>query len=273
MNIFSCPICNEILNNDKKTYSCSNRHTYDIARSGYVNLLINQSSGGVHGDNKLMVNARKMFLDSGYYQQLLKATENTVASCCKSGMTLLDCGCGEGYYTDGICKTLLKKFENVDIFGIDISKDAIDFASKRCKEARFAVAGVFHLPVLDRSCDLLLTMFAPYCGEEFQRVLKTNGQMIMVIPGVRHLWELKQAIYAVPYLNQVKDYELDGFELQSVEKISYEIELNSNEEIVNLFSMTPYYYKTGKNEQEKLKLLEKLKTTVEFEIITYANMC
>ena len=143
----------------------------------------------------------------------------------------------------------------------------------RCKEARFAVAGVFHLPVLDRSCDLLLTMFAPYCGEEFQRVLKTNGQMIMVIPGVRHLWELKQAIYAVPYLNQVKDYELDGFELQSVEKISYEIELNSNEDIVNLFSMTPYYYKTGKNEQEKLKLLEKLKTTVEFEIITYANMC
>ena len=82
------------------------------------------------------------------------------------------------------------------------------------------VASAFHLPVADRSVDLLLNLFAPYCGEEFWwRLLKRGGLMLMVIPSKRHLWELKQAVYDSPYENEVKGYDLPEFELLKIRKI------------------------------------------------------
>ena len=114
-----------------------------------------------------------------------------------------------------------------------------------------------------------MTLFAPFCREEFERVLKKDGILIMVIPSERHLWGLKQAVYDTPYLNDVKDYDVKGFKLLEMEKITYEMIIDNNQDIQNLFSMTPYYYKTGKKEQERLANLENLKTEAEFEILTY----
>ena len=116
---------------------------------------------------------------------------------------------------------------------------------------------------------MLLTMFAPYCGEEYSRVLKKGGTMIMAIPSENHLWELKQAIYDTPYKNSVKPYELAGFEFVSSERVSFTMNIDSSADIKSLFSMTPYYYKTGKTEQERLDLLEKLKVQADFEVLTY----
>lgn len=270
MSVLICPVCGGMLENTGKSYICPKRHSFDIARSGYVNLLLSKHAGkAVHGDNKLMVQARRDFLDKGWYAPLSEAVCEEALKYAKSGSVVLDAGCGEGYYTSN----LRASFDRLDIaakmYGVDISKVAAEYAAKRDKSVRFAAASVFHLPVASGSCDMLVTMFAPYCGEEYVRVLKSGGVMIMAIPAENHLWELKQAIYDTPYKNEVKPYELDGFEHVSARRVGFTMELRDSTDIRSLFSMTPYYYKTGKTEQERLEALMELTTQADFEVLTY----
>jgi len=261
-----CPKCKEKLNIEGRTYTCVNRHCYDTAKSGYVNLLLaNQMNSALPGDNKLMVQARKAFLDKGYYAPLAEALCRAVSEYASKGCKILDAGCGEGYYTEKIAVAC----PDTEIVGIDISKNAADYAARRTKAVKFAVGSVFHLPVADGSCDVLTTLFAPYCGEEFQRVLKDNGIMIMVIPAERHLWQLKCAVCDEPYLNEVKDFALDGFELLKRETVTGEIDLPCNEDITALFAMTPYYYKTSAEGQQRLSEINTLTTEIGFEVLVY----
>lgn len=269
MSIFICPVCGENLEISGKSYGCPNHHSFDIAKSGYVNLLLSKHIGKtVHGDNKLMVQARRNFLEKGYYAPLREAVCKAVVKYSGSGDVILDAGCGEGYYTSAIAETVPK----AEIYGIDISKIAVEYAAKRCRRASFAAASVFHIPLADSSCNTLVTLFAPYCGEEFRRVLRNGGAMIMAIPSELHLWELKQAIYDTPYKNAVKPYDLEGFELAEKRRISYKICIDTPEDIQSLFSMTPYYYRTGKTERERLEALGTLETQVDFELLVYSKI-
>lgn len=268
MSILTCPVCGERLEISGKSYHCTKNHSFDIAKSGYVNLLLSRHMGkSVHGDNKLMVQARRDFLNKGFYAPLKDALCDAVSRYFSGGV-ILDAGCGEGYYTSAIAETA----PDADIYGIDISKTAAEYAAKRCKSVSFAAASVFHIPAEESACDMLVTLFSPYCGEEFRRVLRDGGVMIMAIPSVDHLWELKQAVYDTPYKNEVKPYELEGFVLAEKRRISYRICLASQEDIQSLFSMTPYYYRTGKTQQERLAALDRLETQVDFELLVYKKI-
>lgn len=261
MGIMICPVCREKLGISGKNYICTSGHSFDIAKSGYVNLLLSKHAGkNVHGDNKLMVQARRDFLKKGFYSPL----RETLCEAISTGI-ILDAGCGEGYYTSGIKNTL----PDSEIYGIDISKTAVEMASKRNKNITFAVASVFHIPVADNSCDSLVTIFSPYCNGEFRRVLKKNGTMFMAIPSENHLWELKKAVYDTPYKNKVKPYELEGFSLTGKKHITYKFLLENQQDIQSLFSMTPYYYRTGKTQQERLFVLDNLEITADFELLIY----
>lgn len=268
---FICPVCGEDLSECKTDFFCQNNHHFDKAKSGYVNLLLpNRKNSKIPGDNKLMVNARSSFLEKGYYLPLADEICHLSSLFLKNNPypNILDAGCGEGYYTQHVYEAL-KQVSKPNILGIDISKFALNKAAKRSKEISYAVGSIFHLPVANQSCDLLLNLFAPYCKDEFLRVLKADGFLFMIIPGTKHLWELKQAIYNSPYQNEVKDYTLDGFRLVEVQKINTSIFLSCNEDIKNLFTMTPYYYKTSVESMEKLQNLSSLKTKIEFEILVY----
>ena len=274
MSGFICPVCREKLEAKDKSLVCRNKHTFDIAKQGYVNLLLsNQMNAKLPGDNKMMVSARRNFLNKGYYKILSEKLCDTAVRYIKNGDTVLDAGCGEGYYTQKVYESLLEKGIQTDMLGIDISKNALAAAGKRSDRISWAVASIFHIPAADCSCNAVITLFAPYCGEEFQRRLKQGGIMTMVIPGEKHLWSLKKAVYDKPYLNEVKDYALDGFKLIEKEKISGEIFLPCNEDIANLFTMTPYYYKTSEEGQRRLNSLSELTTEIEFEILTYRKDC
>ena len=152
---------------------------------------------------------------------------------------------------------------------MDISKSAADFAARSDKHTHYAVGSVFHLPVQEHSCDLVLNIFAPYCHSEFLRVLKNRAYFIMIIPAAKHLWELKQAVYDRPYENQVKDYALENFDLLEKKEIQNKIFLDSPEDIQNLFQMTPYAYRTGAIEYERLKNMENLHVQTAFAILVY----
>lgn len=273
MSLFCCPNCMAPLSRQQNRMVCPAGHSFDMARSGYVNLLLSQQiSQKHHGDDKRMVRARSAFLAGGYYdpmrQELIRQAMVEARPC----MTVLDAGCGEGYYTAELVRRLREGGYAPQAAGIDISKAALQEAARRETGTEWAVASCFHLPVAAQSVDLLLSVFAPYCGEEFRRVLKPRGRLLMVIPLENHLYGLKEAIYEKPYRNTVKPFELEGFTLVQKQELRYAITLTSREEIQNLFMMTPYYYKTGAADQQKLALREWLTTPVEFAVLGYQRV-
>lgn len=267
---FACPVCGKTLTYNEKSYYCKNNHCFDISKKGYVNLLLsNRMNAKNPGDNKLMVRSRTDFLNKGFYEPLLKALGGAVCRYAKNGDVIIDAGCGEGYYTAGVKKILKENGIEAVIAGIDISKNALGTAAKRDGEIEYAAGSVFHLPLKDSSCDMLMTVFAPYCGEEFRRVLKNGGVMVMVIPDKNHLWQLKEAVYDKPYLNEVKDTELEGFDFVEKLCVREKIQLECQKDIQDLFNMTPYCYNTSSEGRERLAALDSLETEIEFDILIY----
>lgn len=270
MSLFVCPVCKNILCEEERLYKCGKGHCYDKSKFGYVNLLQSQkSSSKRHGDDRLMIRARRDFLSKGYYGLLLENLSELCSEYLDDGFIVLDAGCGECYYSSEIKQSLAEKGKSVEFYGVDISKDALEFASKRRSSISLAVASLFDLPFADGSFDALFNIFSPEADAEFSRVLKNGGLMFRVIPLEKHLYGLKEAIYDKPYLNDVPDTQTDGFVLLKSKQVKGRVQLESNEDIQNLFKMTPYYYKTGKSDQQKIENLQPFSTEFEFEIRIY----
>lgn len=273
MTIFRCPNCGQSLTREPHRLACPAGHSFDLAKSGYVNLLLSHGAGPKHhGDDKRMVKARSTFLQKGHYDPMRQELLRQGLAAASENMVVLDAGCGEGYYTAALAELLRQQGLCPHVAGIDISKEALQEAAKRDRQSEYAVASCFHLPVGDGSVDLLLSVFAPYCGEEFLRVLRPGGSFLMVIPLENHLYGLKQAIYEKPYRNEVKPYDLPGFRLEECRELRYQITLHGQQEIESLFMMTPYYYKTGAADQQKLLTKTTLTTPAEFAVLRYKKI-
>lgn len=255
-----CPVCAKELHFDEKSYKCENGHCFDISKYGVLNLsLNNKSSKKRHGDDKLMVLSRKSFLDKGYYKPILDTVCRCIDKHCEKGGILLDAGCGEGYYTAAASDTMKPEA----VYGIDISKDALRYFKKRLPNSLPIVSSVFRMPIADKSVDVLINMFAPTPTDEFSRIIKKGGYLIRTFVLRHHLIELKQAVYDKAYHNDEESERLEGFDLIETVKTEKTINIIGNEDINNLFCMTPYYYKTSKNDQEKLKEINALCVTVQ----------
>lgn len=268
-SFFICPVCGQVLTGNR-TISCSKGHTFDKSKYDYVNLLLsNRSADKRHGDDKLMVRSRSEFLDKGYYAPVRQAVLDALSTRAVPGMRVLDAGCGECWYTSYFAAELSEFYPQVA--GVDISKEALRWASKR-GGVELAVASTAHLPVTPNSCDAVLNIFSPPEIEEFHRVLKSGGILIRALPLERHLWALKSAVYDTPYLNPPPETELPGFALLARKDLKYPIHLESQADIWNLFTMTPYYYKTGQTDQAKLQRLQSLDETVEITVLCYEKI-
>lgn len=267
MPTLTCPVCGGVLTKEERTLRCEKRHSFDLARQGYVNLLMsNRSSAKRHGDDKAMVLSRQAFLEKGYYAPLRDALCRLALAHTEGEVELLDVGCGEGWYTAGVKAALENGGRVCRSCGLDISKDALIQCARRKAGIELVVGSVNALPVADGSCTLLLNVFAPHDDGEFRRVLAPGGVYLKVVPLEEHLMELKAAVYDRPYENPVPAYAPDGFEELAFEAVRYEIGLDSAEDIQALFMMTPYYYKTGRRDQEKLAALSQLRTRIAFGI-------
>lgn len=266
---FSCPVCGEMLKKYDRTLKCKNGHSFDLAKQGYVNLLQSQSSSAKrHGDDKIMVKARYDFLSKGYYDGLVQLITNMLEGYVADGMRLVDLGCGECYYTAAVSR----KFPELSIGGIDISKQALICAAKRDAMLKLAVASIFNLPVANEYCDIVMSVFAPYSAGEIARVLGQNGIWLRAYPLEKHLMGLKSMIYDRPYLNEVDREAPEGFVLLDRGEHRASITLDKNEEIVSLFKMTPYFYKTSKKDQQKLEKMTTLETEIEFGVDIFKKL-
>lgn len=266
-SLFCCPICARALTRKPTAYCCPNGHSFDRAAAGYVHLLpVNRMHSKAPGDDKGMAAARNRFLSGGYYEPLRSALEKRAISAVGQAPSVLDSGCGEGYYTAGVYRKLADAGLNPRMAGVDISKFALRWAGKREPRVEFAVASAYGLPVGDESVDLLLNCFSPLGLEEFARVLKPGGILMYVVPSPKHLWELKCVLYAAPYENQRQEIPYPGFSCQSIDTVEETIHLEGQETIHDLFQMTPYYWRTPKEGAQRLERLEQLDTQIAFDL-------
>jgi len=263
---FCCPVCRRPLKVVQRTLTCQNGHCFDMARSGYVNLLRKQQSHTKrHGDDKRMLIARRDFLDRGHYRHLCETLCEAVKKYCPENGVLLDAGCGEGYYTAAVKAAV----PSLTVCGIDISKDALQMTASRDGRLALAVASAFSLPLADHSADAVVNVFAPCCDEEFSRVLKHGGVLIRAVPTLRHLYGLKAAVYKEVRLNKPEKTEVAGVTLCERIELESVLTLTNQDDIRSLFEMTPYYYKTGQADQQRLLSRDTLETEIGFSVLIY----
>lgn len=266
-SLFTCPLCAAPLLREATRYCCPNGHNFDLSKEGYTHLLPpNRMHSKAPGDDKGMAAARWAFLSKDYYAPLRDTLCELAIRLTGDAPTVLDTGCGEGYYTTGIFHALQSCGKQVQMAGTDISKFILRRAAKRDKDIEFAVASSYHLPIADASVDLLLNCFSPLALEEFQRVLRPGGIFLYVVPSEKHLWELKEILYKNPYPNEVKFTPYEGFSYVEVRHVEEQIHLPCQDDIHALFQMTPYYWKTPKDGCLRLQELQTLTCRISFDI-------
>ena len=181
--------CRTPLTRDHRSYVCANGHTYDIARSGYVNLLQPQDKRSrTPGDTPEAVSARRRFLDAGHTDPLVRTIVNALPL--RANDTLLDAGCGEGHHL-----AAFRRAYGIEAHGVDISVPAIDLAARRYRDCAWVVANADRfLPYEDHSFRAVTSITARLHPAEFHRVLAKDGTLLAVIPGADDLIELREAI-------------------------------------------------------------------------------
>ena len=269
---FCCPVCGSALQREERLLRCGKGHCFDLAKEGYVNLLpANRKHAKEPGDDRQMVRSRSHFLDGGFYAPLREALCELAdqAAMGRERPLLLDAGCGEGYYTAELALRMRELGGRT--LGVDLSKDAVKKAAKRCRErgAEIAVASCYRLPLPDSAADVVVDCFSPLAIGEFRRVLRPGGCFLYVIPGPRHLWELKRVLYDEPYENLERTEQYPGFALLDETAVETVFTLDTPERILALYHMTPYTWKTPKDGARRLEALACLQVTAQFRICRY----
>ena len=270
--MFLCPICKKVLIKEAGCFKCESNHSFDIAKSGYINLLNpGKMNNAKAGDSKEMIRARTTFFECGAYSKI-KDRLCQITSSLKNDV-IVDAGCGEGYYTCGLAKTNTSSL----VFGFDMSKFGCEHGAKAAKrdnldKLHFAVGNIFDIPIKNEYADIVVSLFAPVASEEFARVLKSGGHAIVVSAGIDHLNGLKRVLYDNVYPNEEKFLKFDGFELISIENLKYDATIEGNDIISSLFTMTPYYHRTSLSDKEKLSRIEILNTTIEVNFALYRKI-
>jgi 23S rRNA (guanine745-N1)-methyltransferase len=264
-----CPLDGAPLSRDAASWRCPAGHSFDIARQGYVHLLpVQNKRSRDPGDSREMVGARARFLEAGFYQPLAVA----VARAALEGpptdepVSLLDAGCGEGYYLRQVAAAAGPR-QSLALLGSDISKWAVLAAARSDPRPTWAVASNAALPVPAQSMDRVLCLFGFPVYPEFARVLKPGGELLLADPGPEHLREMREIIYPAlkpPALGA--DTVPEGFTRVGVESVRYPMILGDAGAIANLLAMTPHLYRASAAGREKLLACSRLAVTVDVRL-------
>lgn len=273
---WKCPLCGAALAPDAQAggaLRCPARHSFDRAKEGYWNLLPVQAKNAKDpGDSKEMVAARRAFLSAGYYQAFGRALGELClrAAAAQPGpLHILDAGCGEGWYDRAVFAAFAAAgVPAPELVGFDIAKPAVRLAAKALPAARYAVASSYNAPVADGWADVVLNIFSPMAREEFLRMLRPGGRLIYAVPGPRHLYGMKQVLYAQPYENPVQQIAYEGF--APVDCVTVGDTITVPQALTHsLFAMTPYYWRTPRDGAERLAACESLTTEIEFRFLVF----
>ncbi|HAN30253.1 MAG TPA: 23S rRNA methyltransferase [Myxococcales bacterium] len=264
-----CPVCTAPLSRDARSLACVNNHSFDLAKEGYANLLLAHRKRSKNpGDAKGMLTARRDFLGTGLYAPLAEAVVDVLSPHISTSSTLLDCGCGDGYYAAFVHRALKPA-----IRGIDIAREGVRMAARRFKgveDAHFAVASSYNLPLPDSSLDGVLQVFAPVSEGELLRVLKPQGIYCAVSPGPQHLGALKGLLYDVVREHKEPTHP-PGLSLMHERRVSFEMQLQRALDIGNLLAMTPLNWKGSREAKTEVRAMQTLTLQADFIVRLYGN--
>ncbi|AXQ28892.1 methyltransferase domain-containing protein [Solimonas sp. K1W22B-7] len=264
MIVILCPVCRQPLSRDAKSWHCLREHSFDVAREGYINLLpVQQKNSREPGDDPQTVMARREFLQAGHYQPLRDALLALAAPL--QSQSLLDIGCGEGYYTGALAAV------SAQVTGIDIARPAIRIAAKRYPEVTWLVGSGAHLPVADGTVDLVCNIFTQLHVAEMHRVLRPEGHVLVVTPAAGHLRRIREQLF-----DEVRPYDKDKFlgafeaqfELRSRQELQFPLSL-AQPGLRQLLQMTPYAWKAKPERRAALEASERQDTEAAFSLLLF----
>lgn len=264
MNALICPLCSSALTENAQGLSCAQRHQFDRAKEGYFNLLpVQYKNSREPGDTSEQLLARREFLSAGYFLPLLETLADLVPA---ESASLLDIGCGEGYFT----RALSAKLKGADVYGVDIAKAGIRLAAKSDKRATYAVASSHALPLADASVDVITRIYAPSKDEELVRTLHPDGTLIIVTPGVNHLLGLRKKIY-----HQIRSHPEptapQGFVSMAIHKVNFTLNVAAGAHATALLQMTPFAWKLPADFREQYQT-QNLVDEADFQIALYQKI-
>ncbi len=260
---FICPLCHAPLTEQDRSLVCPSRHCFDRARQGYIHLLpVQQKHSLSPGDAKDMLEARRRFLSRGFYRPLAEDVCRAVREfAAADSPLLLDCGCGEGYYT-----ALLEQTCRCSCIGVDVSKEAARMACARSKTIEWVVATASSLPVAGGSVDVVTAIFSLFVNDEYARVLKEGGIVVEVTAGEDHLRELKERIYEEVFPQDKAPPPFgDAFREEALWERRFSFSL-PQEALMELLRMTPHSRRMKRDKAASLETLSGLTLTAHYYI-------
>lgn len=266
MKDLRCPLCHHPLLQNTQGLVCDNRHQFDRAKEGYFNLLpVQNKHSREPGDAKEQLQARRQFLQAGFFEPLKTRLQKLLPPTAK---TVLDIGCGEGYFTAGFSAAL----PDAIVYGIDIAKAGVRLAAKVAKENSnlvYCVASSVDLPIADESIDVVTRIYAPSKDSELWRVIKPEGRLVIVAPGKNHLLGLRSRIYkdVRPHLPPAVP---EGFEMVEQHRIEAELAVSDARLCAALLDMTPFAWRLAPEVREAV-LTSDLHDDLDFTIGIYSK--
>jgi 23S rRNA (guanine745-N1)-methyltransferase len=282
-SILQCPVCRERTVRSETGCQCANKHTFDVARQGYVNfLLAHQKNSKEPGDSREMIQSRRRFLDRGHYDRVSDGINDAIANALpgpERGIvcSILDAGCGEGFYLKRLKDALGRSDPDPGVFhyyGVDISKYAVQQATQRDRTMNWFVSSIRDLPFVRSSLDTVLNVFSPVSFAEFARILKDSGKLVIASPGPRHLNGLREVIYPVAKEHDEPDMVEQArglFSLSHSMRVTYQLELKNSGEIMDLLAMTPYFWNIDRSTRSRVEALGRLALDVDVAISVFSK--
>lgn len=259
-----CPLCQSPLQPIQRQWQCANRHSFDTAKQGHINLLpVQQKRTKQPGDSKEMVAARRLWLEQGYYAPVA----NQLALLVDNDSTVLDAGCGEGYYLQQLMAQ-----KSIVAVGNDISKFACEAAAKRCKQATILVASNKAIPLADHSLETIICAFGFPVLSEFKRLLKPQGKLILAHSTSHHLHALRAALYEE--VHEKPDTPLaDELVCVDEQQLDYSLENLNSDEVLALAKMTPHWFRAKQDKRDQLVVQPptSIEVSVRFQVCEFAT--
>lgn len=273
--MLTCPVCQTPLALNERQLRCENNHSFDQAKQGYFNLLLNTAKKSKQpGDNAAMVQARTEFLNKGHYQSISDTLNQLAIDFLlqhpNDKQHILDLGCGEGYYSQRLHQALNDHLIEHAFYGLDISKDAVKAATKRSKDMHWLVANANQAPFAKNSMHLILNVFNRIMPKALSQLCHPNGRVFIASAGAHHLQQLKEAIYKEP---RFVEFDAIGamdeyFEHEQRHTLDFTIQLEP-QSTQHLIGMTPHAWRSAPEVQQGLLAQKQLELRVQINLDSF----